>query len=361
MMSIRPWAKAAIAAGLIGSFTFATFSAASRSIAADATAAKETKSTARESAELKASPTIGAKLPDLPEPISSFGAAVCGDYLYVYSGHTGEAHVHSRENLSKHFSRICLTKPQAWEALPMETALQSVSLVSDGKKLYRVGGLAPQNGPDDPEQLESVAEVGAFDPATKTWSKLPPLPSPRSSHDAWIVDGVLYAVGGWKLSKADHVWHDHAVKLKLGDEHAKWEELPAQPFRRRALSVVAVGQKLYAIGGMTANNKPSTDVHVFDIKSQTWAAVPSLPGKGMSGFGCGAAPLGDRLYATTMEGHVFCLADGANKWQAAGDLQTPRFFHRLLPAASGALLAIGGASEKLGHLKSLEWFVPKAQ
>ena len=34
--------------------------------------------------------------PALPEPISSFGAAVCDGYLYVYSGHIGGEHEHSQ-------------------------------------------------------------------------------------------------------------------------------------------------------------------------------------------------------------------------------------------------------------------------
>ena len=35
----------------------------------------------------------------LPEAVSSFGGAVADGWLYVYSGHTGTAHQHSRENL----------------------------------------------------------------------------------------------------------------------------------------------------------------------------------------------------------------------------------------------------------------------
>ena len=29
------------------------------------------------------------RLPDLPAPVSSFGAAVVGDHVYVYGGHSG--------------------------------------------------------------------------------------------------------------------------------------------------------------------------------------------------------------------------------------------------------------------------------
>ncbi len=45
-------------------------------------------------------------LPLLPEPVASFGAAMLDDMVYVYSGHIGTAHAHSRDNLSKHFCRM---------------------------------------------------------------------------------------------------------------------------------------------------------------------------------------------------------------------------------------------------------------
>ena len=44
--------------------------------------------------------TVSAYAP-LPEEIASFGGAVCDGWLYVYSGHTGTEHEHTRENLSQ--------------------------------------------------------------------------------------------------------------------------------------------------------------------------------------------------------------------------------------------------------------------
>ncbi|MEX1224170.1 MAG: kelch repeat-containing protein, partial [Pirellulales bacterium] len=63
-------------------------------------------------------------LPKLPEPVASFGAAVAGDWLYVYGGHVGKTHQHSADNLSQHFRRLHLRKPKQWEELPMQTPLQ---------------------------------------------------------------------------------------------------------------------------------------------------------------------------------------------------------------------------------------------
>jgi streptogramin lyase len=38
-----------------------------------------------------------------------------------------------------------------------------------------------------------------FDPATKSWEELPPLPEPRSSHDVVVIDNQVIVVGGWAL------------------------------------------------------------------------------------------------------------------------------------------------------------------
>src|SRR5690242_16306494 len=79
-----------------------------------------------EAAEL--APAAAAKLPPLPDKISSFGAALVGDDLYVYGGHIGGAHQHSKENLSHKFSRLRLAAPSEWETLPVGPGLQSPAL-----------------------------------------------------------------------------------------------------------------------------------------------------------------------------------------------------------------------------------------
>ena len=113
---------------------------------------------------------------DLPEAVASFGAAVCDGWLYVYSGHTGEAHDHSRENLSQSFRRLRLGDQGKWEELPMQTPLQGLPLVSHKGRLYRVGGLKAANSKDEDEDLHSVDEFCRFDPETNEWKTLPNLP-----------------------------------------------------------------------------------------------------------------------------------------------------------------------------------------
>jgi len=93
-------------------------------------------------------PARVAALPPLPQPLSSFGAVVADNLLYVYGGHTGTEHEHSAENLSKHFRRMRLAgygdDIHKWDELPMQTPLQGLALVAYGGKIYRIGGMNAQ-------------------------------------------------------------------------------------------------------------------------------------------------------------------------------------------------------------------------
>ena len=312
-------------------------------------------------AELK--PAAGPALPKLPEAISSFGAAVAGDALYVYGGHTGGAHEHSKDNLSLRFSRLKLAAPTEWESLPVGPGLQSPALVAHNGKLYRVGGLTALNAAKEPEQLVSLADFERFDPAAKQWTKLAPLPEPRSSHDAVVVGDLLYVVGGWNLSSKEDgkTWHDAAYDADLSQEKPEWQELPKQTFKRRALAIATAGGKVYAIGGMSEQG-PSLDVHVYDPQAKSWSEGPKVPPMGaegpmghipgMNGFGCAAFHTDGKLYLSTMDGTVFQLSADGKSWNGVAKLEKPRFFHRLLPYGN-QLLAIAGAARG-GHLDTIE-------
>lgn len=295
-------------------------------------------------------------LPKLPQPISSFGAVRNGDWVYVYSGHTGGAHKHSTKHLAMHFQRINLASPNAWEELPMGPGLQSVALVAYGDSIYRVGGLSALNEPNEKDNLVSVTDFQRFDPIAKNWTPLEPLPAGRSSHDAVVSGSKLYVVGGWNLKSGDTKWHDKSLVLDLAEKNAKWRELPEQPFKRRALAVAALEGKIYAIGGMTSEDKTSREVNIFDIGSNTWSSGPELPGEKMNGFGSAALAVDGKLYATGMDGNVYLLSADGKTWTSLGKLAHPRFFHRLVDGGNKSLLAIAGASMQEGHFDSTERF-----
>ena len=100
----------------------------------------------------------------MPEAVNSFGGAVLGDWLYVYSGHTGKTHQYDESTTTKHFRRLNLKDRSTWEELPCGPAIQGVVLIAHQNCLYRIGGMAAHNRPGEPNNLKSVAEFAQFEP-----------------------------------------------------------------------------------------------------------------------------------------------------------------------------------------------------
>jgi hypothetical protein len=296
-----------------------------------------------------------AVLPPLPEPVASFGAVVADGWLYVYGGHTGEEHEHSAANLSAYFRRIQLDGGKEWQELPMQTHLQGLPLVAHNGKVYRVGGLNNRNATkDEKEDLHSTDEFAQFDPATNKWTALTALPAARSSHNAAVIGDKLYVVGGWTLNgKSPGTWQPDALVYDFANPKAGWQKVAQPDFKRRALAAGVWKGKLFALGGMDQKGKASLRVDFFDPASGKWSQGPRLPGVGMAGFGASAWNLGGDLYVCGLRGVLYRLSGDGLAWEEAGKLESPRFFHQLVPGPRGSLLAVAGASVN-GHLATIE-------
>ena len=284
-------------------------------------------------------------LADLPLPLTSFGAVRHGEMLFVYGGHTGDAHHYSSKEQSDSLFALDLSIPKAeWKELTKGRRLQGLGLVAHGESIIRVGGFEAVNGVDDDADLRSSNEVMAFNLKSNTWSMLPSLPEPRSSHDALIVGNRLYVVGGWTLDGEEKTWLSTAWSIELPAESKSWEPVPHPTFTRRAIALASVDGRLYAIGGMNEKGGPTTEVAYLDIEADTWKPAPPLSGKPMNGFGVAAWNLGSAIIATTSEGDIQRLTFGGQEWEVVGKTQDARFFHRLLPYGDSRFVALGGAN-----------------
>lgn len=284
-------------------------------------------------------------LPDLPAPVSAFGAAVVGDHVYMYGGHAGQPHTYSTDTTLGAFRRLDLTNPTAWEELPGGPKLQGLALVAHGGRVYRVGGMQPQNAPAEKTDTRSRADCAAYDPATGAWADLEPMPEPRSSHDAAVVGDTLYVFGGWRLNGKDGKsdWHAHGWALDLVAPVIGWRRVD-QPFQRRALTVASHGDKVYVIGGLNHKAETELTLNVYDPGADSWAEGPPLPGERTNGFTPASAAAGGRLFVAPADGRVYQLADRGDRWVEVGRLRQPRFVARMVAAPDGRLVVIAGAA-----------------
>lgn len=273
----------------------------------------------------------------LPVGVTSFGAASLDGDLYVLGGYTGRPHAYSKEG-----QRSDLLKRDGrtgkWSKVGAISAAQSMTLLAHQGRLIRVGGMEARNAEGQDADLHSLTDVAAFDPATRQWTALPPLPAPRSSHDAVVIGNELYVAGGWSLhGRESGDWHTNILVLNLDAPLDGWTSIDA-PFERRALATATLDGKLLVIGGIGSSRNISTRVDVFDPATATWSRGPDYPSVA---FGVSAVAAGSTVVGSGVDGKVFRLDAPDAKWVEVSSLAYARFFHRMV-ADGDQITVLGG-------------------
>ncbi len=279
----------------------------------------------------------GALLPPMPVAVTSFGAATDGAYLYVLGGYFGTPHDYRPEGQSRSLSRVRLDGAAPWEEIArLDAGLQGLALVAHDGRLCRAGG----NHTIARGRMRSVPDAACYSLASGRWEPLPDLPEGRSSHGAATIGDTLYVAGGWRLdgTPSDAEWHASVLALELDASAPAWRSIEA-PFQRRAVGVAAAGGLLYVVGGLTPEREVSRRVDVFDPATGRWSRGPDFPS---DAFGVAAVGVGDAVIASARDGAVHRLRPGAQAWERAGSLAFGRFFHQLVDAGDGSVVAVGG-------------------
>ena len=300
-----------------------------------------------------------ASPPALPEAFSSFGAITLDGYAYVYGGHAAKTHSYSTETTLGKFRRLKLdAMEKGWEELTPGVACQGLAIVAHGSKIYRIGGMRPRNAPGEKPDQVSLATCEAFDVKAGTWSKLPDLPTPRSSFDAVVVGDAIYIVGGWNMKGAgkSSEWSKDALKLDLSQSPLKWESF-SQPFVRRALTAATLNGKIYIVVGLNDEDDIERSVNIYDTTKGTWQEGPELPSPSRNGFAPATCVESGKLFASPADGNVYQLDESAKGWLAIATLKQPRIVHRMLGNGRGGLLVFGGAG-KGTNISEVELIAP---
>jgi N-acetylneuraminic acid mutarotase len=298
---------------------------------------------------------VASRLPDLPIELTSFGGAITNETIYVYGGHIGDAHSYSTAEQSDAFYSLDLNQSKQWVALPSGPKLQGLAMVAHGPSVIRFGGFTAKNEEGEEHDLHSQNLVSRYDPETRIWKDLTPLPEPRSSHAAALLGNNVYVIGGWAMSGDENAqWHQTAWVADLEKQPLVWKPIANPPESRRALAVTAFDGKIFAIGGMEQEGGPSTRTDVYDPQSNKWIQGPSLLGDSMTGFGCWAEPLGGSLYASTISGTVQRLSPDQKEWKIVGNYEPGRFFHCMLPWGEHQFVMVGGANMEIGRFTNLD-------
>lgn len=133
------------------------------------------------------------------------------------------------------------------------------------------------------------------------WRTLAPMPTPRYDFGTAVVDGKVYAIGGFSGSTL-------AVNEMFDPETGSWTEKAPMPTPRALLVVAAVQGKIYAIGGAHwtgpgYDGEYSYATEEYDPATDSWSRKSDLPLDPPFGSSLGNAFIG----GTAVDGKILVV------------------------------------------------------
>ena len=203
-----------------------------------------------------------------------------------------------------------------------------------------------------------------YDPASDTWSTDTSLPTATSDLGAAVVNGHIYAVGGFaansitgQLATATVEVYDPISKTwSTGSPLVTSASQPGAGLT--GVAAVALKGMIYAIAA-SGSMVPSL-TQVYDPASMTWStSATSRPGTNSGGSGAGdvsAAVLNGKIYTLDGIGTVQVYDPGSNTWTTAQSL-TPRGMPAI-SVANGSVYALGAQVNGIAYISLTEVYAP---
>jgi hypothetical protein len=289
----------------------------------------------------------------------------------------------------------CATLPPAPKAkLRLQTGRYGHAAVTDGRRLYVIGGSGPESllgdieaidpqsgkaeviatnliprryhsaliagdriyvvGGESEEGAEPAVEI--FDLKTRTVSQAAPLPTPRRLSKAVLLGGDIYVIGGQDQDQLDKCAEGRTGKVEAYDiARNRWRDVPSMPTPREC-AVVAVRGKICAIGGFNGDERALPTLETYDPKADAWTSEPDMP------FAMSAHS------ALLAKDHIFTFGDYRNldqvarcslrdgKWTEV-DVAYAKSRHNACVALGGEVFVVGGNIAPSGsHLDVIQRF-----
>jgi N-acetylneuraminic acid mutarotase len=273
----------------------------------------------------------------LPESRAAGGLVLLGRELHFFGGasamHTKDYADHWVLNLDAAPG----TAGSRWtSAAPLPNARNHFGYAALGGKMYAIGGQHFNN-----EKTGNLADVDAYDPDTGQWSSVAPLPVARShNHTSTVVlNGRVYLFGGqandpyFPKTIADVTSYDPATNT--------WTALPPLPDVRQATAAQAIGNRIYVTTGTNTGIHPQTTTWSKDFGA-TWDVGPSMP---VSLGEVAGGVIGGKMYVVgSGNGATLSYDFAAGTWSSATALAQRPFKgdHHAAEVVNGKLYLFGG-------------------
>ena len=171
---------------------------------------------------------------DLPEPRAAGTAVALAGKAYLAGGLAAVGRLADR-------MLVYDAAAGRWTAAPgPPTAREHLGGAAHAGRVYTVGGRTAATG--------NLAAFEVYDPATDRWTALPNLPTPRGGlAGSATCSGLVVAAGGETVGGGRSATFGEVEAFD--PETRTWQALPPLPTPRHGLGVVTVGPTLYVLAG----------------------------------------------------------------------------------------------------------------
>ncbi len=210
-----------------------------------------------------------SKGPSLPTARGALTATAVGNKIYAIGGARNPSYSTPElrptvpvENVAT--NEVYDTTTNTWtSARPMLTARNHHGAALIGGKIYVVGGRVGSTFIIGLSTNVSTNE--AYDVASDTWSSVFGVPTARSGVGVAVLNGRMHVLGGEAyLNDLVGTYRTHEAY----DPRTKsWERLPPMPTPRHGLAVAEIGGRIYAVSGsnVAGGGGPHEGVNVNEV------------------------------------------------------------------------------------------------
>ncbi|NXJ04580.1 KLH18 protein, partial [Odontophorus gujanensis] len=233
-----------------------------------------------------------------------------------------------------------------WEKCqPMTTARSRVGVAVVNGLLYAIGGY-------DGQLRLSTVEV--YNPEMDSWSKVESMNSKRSAMGTVVLDGQIYVCGGYDGNSSLNSVESYSPETN------KWTVVTPMSSNRSAAGVTVFEGRIYVSGGHDGLQIFST-VEYYNQHTAAWHPVAGMLNKRCRH---GAASLGSKMFVCGgYDGSAFLsiaevYSSVADQWYLIVPMNTRRSRVSLV-ANCGRLYAVGGYDGQ-SNLSSVEMYDPES-
>jgi N-acetylneuraminic acid mutarotase len=185
-----------------------------------------------------------------------------------------------------------IADPGSWSSMtPMPTARSSLGVAVVNGKIFAIGGFVKGS-------LPALGTNEMYDPVTNTWTSMASMPTPRVGFGIAEYEGKIYCIGGSTGPNQEGGGVVTGVNEVYDPKTNSWEIKSSLNTPREQMSINIVDGKIYVIGGIEylsfkLDSKICYNNDIYDPALDIWSIGAPVPN---SAFSCASSVVDDKIY-----------------------------------------------------------------